>query len=198
MPRCVGLDVHKSFVQACILEESGEVREMRVPCTRDQLELFEKFGLRPSDRVAQEATTNTWAVAKAIDPYVKEVVISNPLRTKAIAQAQVQTDKVDARVLAQLPRSDFLPPVRRPDDQTARIGFLTTRRSSPVSDRTRVKNRIHSILAQRLMPVQFKVLYSPKGMPRLRSLALERDDRQAVDSELRLLEAIEAGRLADL
>ncbi len=191
MPRCVGLDVHKSFVQACILEENGEVRQMRVPCTRDQLELFAKFDLRPSDRVALEATTNTWAVVKAIDPYVKEMVVSNPLRTKAIAQAKVKTDKVDARVLAQLLRCDFLPPVWRPDDQTARIRFLTTRRSSLVSDRTRVKNRIHSILAQRLMPVPFKELYSPKGMQWLRSLALERDDRQAVDSELRLLDSIE-------
>ncbi len=41
------------------------------------------------------------------------------------------------------------------------------------------------------MPVLFKVLYSPKGMQWLRSLALERDDRQAVDSELRLLDSIE-------
>ena len=50
--------------------------------------------------MALEATTNTWAVVKAIEPYVKEVVVPNPLRTKAIAQAKVKTDKVDAYVLA--------------------------------------------------------------------------------------------------
>ncbi len=191
MPRCVGLDAHKRFVQACILERSGEVHQMRVSCTRDELELFAKFDLRPRDRVALEATTNTWAVVKAIEPYVKEVVVSNPLRTKAIAQAKVKTDKVDAYVLAQLLRSDSLPRVWRPDDQTARVRFLTTRRSSLVSDRTRLKNRMHSILVQRLIAVPFKQLYSPKGMQWLRNLALERDDRQAIDSELRLLDSIE-------
>ena len=38
-----------------------------------------------------------------------EVVVCNPLATKAIAEAKVKTDKVDAHVLAQLLRCDFLP-----------------------------------------------------------------------------------------
>ncbi|MEW6369067.1 MAG: transposase [Acidobacteriota bacterium] len=54
-----------------------------------------------------------------------------------------------------------------------------------------MKNRIHSILAQRLIAVPFKQLYSPKGIQWLRNLALERDDRQAIDSELRPLDSIE-------
>jgi transposase len=189
MPRHVGLDVHKAFAQVCILAEGETTQQMRVPCTREQLELFAKFDLRPSDRVALEATTNTWAVVRAIEPYVAEVVVSNPLKTKAIAAAKVKTDKVDASVLARLLRSDFLPPVWHPDHQTATIRHVVAWRSSLVSERTRVKNRIHSILAQRLIPVPFKVLWSPKGLDWLRRVALEPIDRQIVDSELRLLDA---------
>jgi len=77
MPRHVGLDVHKMFAQVCILTDDGEVLEKRVACTRDQLELFAKFDLRPTDRVALEATTNTWAVVRVIEPYVAEVLVSN-------------------------------------------------------------------------------------------------------------------------
>jgi transposase len=190
MPRHVGLDVHKSFAQVCILTEAGETREMRVPCTRDQLELFAKFELRPSDRVALEATTNTWAVVRAIEPYVADVTVSNPLQTKAIAHAKVKTDKVDAYVLARLLRSDFLPPVWHPDDRTARIRHVTGWRSSLVADRTRVKNRIHSVLAQRLIPVPFKDLYSPKGLEWLRCVGLESMDRQIIESELRLSDGV--------
>ena len=56
-----------------------------------------------------EATTNCWAVADVLRPHVAKVVVSNPMATKAIAQAKVKTDKVDAHVLAQLFRCDFLP-----------------------------------------------------------------------------------------
>ncbi len=36
------------------------------------------------------------------------MVVSNSLKTKAMAEAKVKTDKVDALVLAQLLRCDFL------------------------------------------------------------------------------------------
>jgi len=42
---------------------------------------------------------------------VVEVVVSNSLKTKAIAETKVKADKVDALVLAQLLRCDFLPRV---------------------------------------------------------------------------------------
>jgi len=42
---------------------------------------------------------------------VAKVVIANPLQVKAIAHARVKTDKVDARILAQLHAAGFLPEV---------------------------------------------------------------------------------------
>ena len=56
-------------------------------------------------------TSNTWAFVRLIKPYVAKVVVSNPMKTKAIAEANVKTDKVDARVLADLLRCDYLPSV---------------------------------------------------------------------------------------
>ena len=52
-------------------------------CTRDALEQFCRRSLQPTDRVALEATTNTWAVVEILKPFVAEVVVSNPLKTKA-------------------------------------------------------------------------------------------------------------------
>ena len=66
--------------------------------TRPNLEAFIRERLQPEDRVVLEATTNTWAVVDAIEPHVAEVVVGNPLRTRAIAEAKVKTDKVDAEV----------------------------------------------------------------------------------------------------
>ena len=98
--RYVGLDVHKRLVEACILDPSGKVllRE-RFALNRRTLKTFATAVLQPGDHVAFEATTNCWAVADALRPHVAKVVVSNPMATKAIAQAKIKTDKVDALVL---------------------------------------------------------------------------------------------------
>ena len=69
-------------------------------------------------------------------------MVSNPLKTRAIAEAKVKTDKVDARILAQLLAADFLPPVWLPDDRTAMLRRMTTARAHLVRQRTRIKNRV--------------------------------------------------------
>ena len=80
------------------------------------------------------------------------VAISNPRRTRAIAEAKIKTDKVDAQVLAQLLASDFLPEVWLPDEQTAMLRRQVARRTQLVRHRTRLKNQLHAILHRNLVP----------------------------------------------
>jgi transposase len=55
-------------------------------------------------------------------------------------------------VLAHLLRVDYLPRVWTPDARTRQMRQLTTSRAALVADRTRIKNRIHAVLHQRLLP----------------------------------------------
>ena len=71
--------------------------------------------LGPADEVALEATGNTWAIAALLASRAGRVVVSNPVKTRAIAEAKVKTDKVDAAILARLLAADFLPSVWLPD-----------------------------------------------------------------------------------
>jgi transposase len=119
------------------------------------------------------------------------VVVSNPLTTKAIASAKVKTDKVDAFVLAQLLRCDYLPQVWQPDEATQELRRLTGRRASLVSDRTRIKNRLHSVLAQRLIEPSSGDLFTPGGLAWLAEIELDAEGRMLVDSDLRLLAAVD-------
>jgi transposase len=189
MIRFVGLDVHKRVVEACIVDAQGKVvlRE-RFALDRRTLELFAKKFLRPTDRAALEATTNCWIVTELLQPYVAEVVVSNPMATKAIAQAKVKTDKVDAYVLAQLLRCDFLPHVWQPDIATQRLRQLASRRSALVGERTAAKNRIHSVLAMRLIAPSVSELFGVEGREWLRTASLDEQARRLVDSDLRLLD----------
>src|SRR6266700_3746203 len=109
-------------------------------------------GFGPTTRVALEATTNSDAIATMLRPLVRRVVVSNPRKTRAIAEAKVKTDKVDARILAQLLAADFLPPVWLPDDRTRALRRQVIRRDHIVRARTRVKNQVHAILCRNLAP----------------------------------------------
>lgn len=191
--RYVGLDVHKLMVQVCILDAAGKrVLSESVACTRDDLEKFCRQKLQSDDAVALEATTNTWAVVDIVEPHVQRVVVSNPMRTKAIAQAKVKTDKVDAEVLAQLLRCDYLPDVWEPDGTTRRLRQLTTVRESLMGDRTRIKNRIQSLLATRLIRCPYTMLFSKQGIDWLRKLELKDEDRFILDMQLQMMVAVDA------
>lgn len=192
MTRYIGLDIHKRQVTFCFLDRDKRVLQQgRILCTREDLTSFATAILEPTDRLALEATTHTWAVVDILEPHVEQIVVSNPLRTRAIAEAKIKTDKIDSRVLAELLASGYLPQVWQPDQQTRRLRGLSHRRASLVADRTAIKNRLHSILAMRLVQIPFSTLWSKKGRAWLEQVELDPDGRQALDSDLRLLDTIE-------
>ena len=193
MPRFVGLDLARATVQVAILDEHGhQLRNQKLPLRREELERFIPATLEPTDEVAVEATGNTWAVVDLLTPHVARVVVSNPLRTRAIASAKIKTDKVDARVLAELLRCRYLPEVWQPDATTRELRGLTHHRAALVGQRTAIKNRIHAQLAHRLLHVPTSDLFGTRGMAWLHDLSLDAAGRDTVDAELRLLTAVDA------
>jgi transposase len=191
--RFVGLDLHKRSIEVCILDAKGEILARHsITCERKVLKTFAQDYLRTTDRLAVEATTNTWTVAEILRPFVASITVGNPLQIKAIAQAKVKTDKIDAEVLANLLRCDFLPDVWEPDASTQKLRHLTGVRSALVADRTRMKNRIHSILAGLLVVLPDGGLFTKKGLAWVRVLELPEDARGTADRFLRLYDVVEA------
>jgi transposase len=182
-------------VEACFLDAAGkELERFRFDLDRETLLHFAQTRLAPHDHVALEATTNCWVVARFLRPFVAQVVVSNPLVTRAIAEAKVKTDKVDAFVLAQLLRCDFLPQVWQPDEATSLLRELTSRRTALVQDRTAVRNRIHSLLAVRLLQVPVDELFGKAGRAWLAGLTEDKlgaQGRLLLDTDLRLHDALE-------
>jgi transposase len=190
--RYLGLDLHKHLVVAFLIDHQGTVvLRQSFACSRHNLQHFASHHLCLGDKVVLEATANTWSVVEILKPFVAEVVVSNPLKTRAIAEVKIKTDKVDAHVLAKLLRCDFLPRVWEPPARTQRLRRLTARRASLVTDRTAVKNRIHAVLHQRLISAPVKDLFSPPGLHWLNALELDVDGRASLDSDLRLLSSLD-------
>jgi hypothetical protein len=99
--RVVGLDIHRVFAKAVMLDGVKIKRLGHVGMTREHLESFART-LTHDDHVAVEATRNATVVADVIKPYVGRIVIANPLQVRMIAHAKIKTDKIDATVLAKL------------------------------------------------------------------------------------------------
>src|SRR6266542_3327427 len=188
MRRCIGLDVHREFAQVAIWE-AGVVRQAgRIQTTPEALREF-AGSLCASDEVAIEATGNTHAIARLLERHVGRVVISNPQKTRAIAEAKVKTDKVDAAVLAGLLAADFLPAVWLPDDATFALRRQVARRAHIVRQRTRLKNQVQSILHRNLVPrCPAADLFGNKGRAWLAAQHLPQDEQQAVGALLRQLD----------
>jgi transposase len=138
------------------------------------------------DRVALEATGPANAVARILEPHVGRVVVANPRRLRAIAEARVKTDRLDARTLCELLSAGFLPEVWRPDEQTRALRRWLSRRERLVRSRTRAKNELHAVLQRNLKgrpPVSD--VFGKRGRGWLASLALPADERATVDGCLR-------------
>lgn len=149
--RTIALDVHRSFAQMAILEK-GKIRDAgRIDLERSRLLQF-AMKLKPDDEIVIEATGNTSAIVRLLSPFVGRVVIANPILVRAIAWAKVKTDKIDAAVLAKLHASGFLPEVWMPDEETVTRRRVVAERTQLVSQMTRLKNRIHSVLHANLIP----------------------------------------------
>ena len=99
--RVIGLDVHRSMAVVAVLEKERLTSGGRIDLTRDAVIAFGRK-LRSDDEVVVEATVNTAAIVHLLRPFVRRVVIANPLQVRAIAHAKIKTDKIDAAVLAKL------------------------------------------------------------------------------------------------
>ena len=186
--RCLGLDVHREFAQVAIWQDGLVVQAGQIATTPEQLRLF-AGSLAGTDEVAREATGNSYAIATLLAGRVGRVVVSNPKKTRAIAEAKVKTDKVDAAILAQLLAADYLPSVWLPDEATNALRRQVIRRAHLVRQRTRLKNQVHAILARNLVPrCPAADLFGRKGRDWLAAQPLPADEHAAVGALLRQLD----------
>jgi transposase len=160
--RSIGMDVHRSFAQVAVLDQGKVIEEFRVELDYDAVVAFGQK-LRKDDEVILEATGNTSAIVRLLTPFVAKVVIANPLQVKAIAHARVKTDKVDARILAQLHAAGFLPEVWAADDDTLNLRRLVSERAALVRSVRRVKSRVQAVLHANLVPKYSGHLFGKGG-----------------------------------
>jgi transposase len=160
-----------------------------------QPERFASFiGAQVPCSVAFEATMNWGWLFEILEtiPGIERIVMANPLHVRLIAAAQVKTDKVDARKLAQLLRANMLPASHIPDRATRDRKEVLRQRMFWVRERTKVRNRIHRLLGRQhnLAMPQVSDLFGRKGRAALNALQLSPPDDVLLSQQLAMLDAL--------
>jgi transposase len=184
----IGLDVHKEFCQACVIDESGRaLSNERFSSTNEELNRFlDRF----QDAKFVLESTGIWEfIYEGIEKRGFEVQSAHPLKVRAIAEAKVKTDKVDAETLAQLLRADMIPRSWVPSRDIRDLRQLVRQRAYLVRQASRFKNRIHAEMLRRGIrrPENLRTPFAQRSIRWMRSL-----DIPTVTSCLNCLENIQA------
>src|SRR6516165_5256431 len=169
----VAMDLHKRHSQVATLDQWGEVRELRIEHDGDSGGM-EKFlgGLEAGSRIAIEATASWWWVVDLAEKHGHEVVLSNPKKTRLIADACLKNDRVDTEELLHLLRLGYLPRVWIPPAPMRYGKELLRYRALLVSMRTRLKNHLGSLLSKRNLKGPSRQLWSKPGEAYLEKVKL--------------------------
>lgn len=187
-----GIDVHKKYSVFVRMDEAGKVIEegriantteavaaMLAPARGEAKAVIEACGLWPYlyDLLSEQGAT---------------VSLAHPLQVKAIAHAKVKTDKVDARILAHLLRTDLIPEAYAPPRQTRELRELLRARYAWTQQRTRAKNRVHGLLAKRGCAAPVQDIFGKEGRQWLGSLSLDATARYLLEQEMQLIASLDA------
>lgn len=119
----------------------------------DQLEAWIQQNLRPTDWAVIESTGSAWHVYDLLNKQVDVVKVADPQMVKLITAAPVKTDGRDVMHLAHLLAMGWLPEVWVPDKPVRELRALIAHRSNLIEQRTRLRNRLSSILqSHNIMP----------------------------------------------
>jgi len=188
--RFIGLDVHQKYAEGCEIGPNKQKRRFRIANTRESWEEFAKT-LDPNTRVVMEATSNAFWIHDILSDYPGQVVVANPLKTRAIAEARVKTDALDAQILAQLLAADFIPESWVPSKEEYQLRILLNHRIRLAKIRTMLKNKIHAALIRNGIQSPWSDLFGVNGRKYLEKVSLPETEQIVVCSSLKLLDFVQ-------
>ena len=191
----VGVDLHKRSSVLCAVDERGrKLREARIEgnAASGFAQFFES--LEGPSKAVLEACWNwglTHDLLEEID-CVEEVVLAHPLKTRLIADAQIKTDRLDARAMATLLRGDLVARAHVPRKETRARKNLLRQRLYWARLRTMLRNRIHALLDRQrdLELPHCSDIFGVRGLGFLRRLELPEPDGTLLREALTLHDLI--------
>ncbi|MBM3285088.1 MAG: IS110 family transposase [Candidatus Aminicenantes bacterium] len=191
----VGIDHHRQYSHLTVMDQGGQVlRSGRVANFQSEIRRFLE-GLEGLEAVI-ETGRSSYTMVDVLEKMGMAVKIAHPHDVKAIARAQIKTDKRDSEVLAHLLRMNMVSEVYRRSQENRQAQRVLRQRAFYVSAMTALKNRVHAFLAQQREEVRQEVervedLFTDKGMKILKGLALPEREAKLVGVLVRTYDHLE-------
>jgi transposase len=188
----VGLDLHKKYSTVAVMDDDGNVQLEDTLYHDDRPRLIEFFSkLAGKAVVTVEATRDWYWLYELLEELGVTVKLANARKVRLIAESWLKNDKVDAKSLAQLERTGFLPeayisprPIR---DNREYLRYRLTL----VRLRTGLKNKVHALLDKLAIKHPFADLFCPAGRRFLSQLTLRPAYQEELTNYLALIEDLE-------
>jgi len=142
----VGVDLHKEQSWFHVMDKNGKrISSMSISNEINVLKEYFESIPRPFE-LAVESTYNWYFFVDLARQYAEEVYLANSYELKAFAKRNKKTDKIDAKLIADVLRKGYLPTVYISDKQTRSIRESLRYRMNLVKDRSKVIFRLKALL----------------------------------------------------
>ena len=193
MTEYIAIDIGKKNCVTCAMDQDGTVSERSsYPNTSFDAGAFARNAIKRygACKAAVESTGNMWLKTyEAFESNGIEIKLANPLKTRAIAEAKIKTDSVDSTTLANLLRGDLIAECFVPPKAVRQSRALLSHQANLVRERTRIKNRIHSLLDKFDIEFEYNNMFGARGLKILHDVLLnDEHDKEILESLLRQVE----------
>jgi transposase len=187
----VGLDLSRRRLDVCVIDENGEiVGETTAAPDADGLRVL-AAGFDDPVRAVVESMTGARFVHDTLESHGWVVEVADAQRVKALAPLTAKTDRIDARVLANLSWRDLIPAIWLPPPEVRSMRELARFRLHLVKHRTGLKNRIHSTLMSFGRTVAVSDLFGVEGRRLLEGLELPQAWDQTIAATLEVIDHLD-------
>lgn len=183
----VGIDWAYGRAAFCSMNETGSIdAEGMIPASEDGLALLVlKVGTEV--KACVEMMSGAVWVRDQLALAGWEVKVAHARKVRDVAPLACKTDKVDARVLAELTRRDLVPELWVPPPADRALRERLRRRMHLVKTRTAARNRIFGLLTQFGLKVSLRRLLQPDAMELLERRGVPEPWRASIAELLELI-----------
>jgi len=186
----VGLDIHKKTITAVVMDKEGNIKtRTKFRNTTEDIYSFMET-LQPNTKVVMEACSVWEQIYDLFQEEGFNTILAHPLKLKAIASARIKNDSIDAKILADLLRTNLIPESYAPPRYVRDYREIARLRASLVKIRTILKNRIHAILHKNGIKHEFSDIFGRAGLEFLRNVDIYQVHRYQLDIYLNVLNIV--------